>query len=361
MADYADYEVFIESMDAQLVGQLPYETIEIMLRFNDVGHGKITVMTSLVQFDLFGTPYRLRIRRNGSNLLSGPITSITRDWDGQDDILTIGITDDLSLLKTRLIIPVPSGPPYSDADYDVRTGAIETVMHQYVYYHAGAGAKPERQIPGLTQAADQGRGSTVTVRGRFMSLLSMLQNLATLGDFGIRVVGLQFQVYQPVDKTNEVFYSNEMHNLLKFSKNIQKPDGNYVYVGGGGEGTSRVIVEGGDSASMSRWGRVEAWKDRRDTSDTGELTQAITQYLKEQNDKEQQIQFSALASLDQVGLGDVISVVFDGVTYIETIRQILIKTDGVSEEITTSSGVSKPGIYQRLDKAEDSLMLMEVR
>jgi hypothetical protein len=162
----------------------------------------------------------------------------------------------------------------------------------------------------------------------------MLQNLAVLGGFGIRVVGLQFQVYQPVDKTNEVIYSREMNNLLRFSRNVQKPGGNYVYVGGGGEGTSRVIVEGGNNASISRWGRIEAWKDQRNTSDTGELNQA---------------------------LGDIVSIVFDGVTYTETVRQILIKTDGVSEEITISSGTNKPEIYQRMDDAEDSLMLMEVR
>jgi hypothetical protein len=358
----ADYEVFIESMDAQqIVGQLPYETLEITLRFNDIGRGRLTIPASLVQFDLFDNLYRLRIRRNGSNLLSGPVTDITRDWDGQDDLITIGITDDLYLLETRLIVPVPSGPPYTSADHDVRTGAIETVMHQYVYYHAGAGAKAERRIPGLTQAADQGRGGTVTARGRFTPLLSMLQNLAVLGGFGIRVVGLQFQVYQPVDKTNEVVYSREMNNLLRFSRNVQKPGGNYVYVGGGGEGTSRVIVEGGSNTSITRWGRIEAWRDQRNTSDTGELNQAITRYLIEQNDKEQQIQFSALASLDQVGLGDIVSIVFDGVTYTETVRQILIKTDGVSEEITISSGTNKPEIYQRMDDAEDSLMLMEVR
>jgi hypothetical protein len=357
----ADYEVFIESTNGQIVGQLPFESLEMTLRFNDIGRGRLIVPTDFVQFDLFSAPYRLRIRRNGSNLLSGPITNIVRDWDNESDTLTIGIVDDLYLLSTRLIVPVPSGPPYTSADHDVRTGAIETVMHQYVYYHAGAGAKAERWIPGLTQAADQGRGGTVTARGRFIPLLSMLQNLAVLGGFGIRVVGLQFQVYQQVDKTAEVIYSREMNNLVNFSRAVRAPEGNYVYVGGGGEGTSRVIVEGGSNNSIARWGRIEAWKDQRNTSDTNELNQAITQYITEQVSNESQISFTAIASLDQVSLGDIITVAFDGVTYREVVQQIAIKTDGVSEEVTISSGSDKPAIYQRVDNIEDSLMLLEVR
>lgn len=357
-----EYEVFIETMTGQRIGQLPFETLDLTLRFNEPGRGRVVIPTSLFpNMDVFDTLYRLLIRRNGVNLMSGPILSIERNWSEQDDLLNISIADDLYLLSTRLIVPVPSGPPYTSADHDVRAGAIETVMHQYVYYHAGAGAKTERKINGLTQAADQGRGATVTARGRFVPLLSMLQNLALLGGFGIRVVGLQFQVFQPADKTSTAIFSREMNNLIQFARVCSAPAGNYVYVGGGGEGTSRVIIESGNSTSITRWGRIEAWKDQRNTSDTTELNQSASQYLTEQSEKEQRIQFSANASLDNVGVGDIVSIVFDGIVYNETIRQISIKYDGVAEDVTIASETDKPGIYQRMDDAEDSLTLLEVR
>lgn len=355
--------MFIETMSGQRVAQMPFESLNLTLRFNEPGKGRIVLPYQVMpSVNLFDQPYRVLIRRNGTNLMSGPVTGITRTWNGRDDMIDIGITDDLYLLATRLIVPVPSGPPYTSADHDVRTGAIETVMHQYVYYHAGAGAKTERQISGLTQAADQARGMSITARARFVSLLKMLQNLATLGGFGIRVVGLQFQVYEPVDKTGEIVFSREMNNLIQFARQVSAPSaGNYVYVGGSGEGTARIIVESSNTTSVVRWGRIETWKDQRNVSDPTELTNSATQFLLEQAGKEERIQFSAYASLDEIGLGDIVAVAFDGTVYTDIVRQITIKYDGVSEDVTIASGDDKPGIYQRMNDAEDKLTLLEVQ
>jgi len=358
----ADYEIFIETQSGERVGQLPFSTLDLTLRYNEPSRAKVLVPVSLVAFDFLDSAYRLLVRRDGVTLLSGGIASVMRAWNHNEDTLAIDLLDDLALLGTRLVVPVPSGPPYTSADYDVRTGAIETVMHQYVYYHAGAGAKIERRIGGLTQAADQGRGAVITARGRFISLLSMLHGLATLGGFGIRVSGLQFQVYQPVDKSADVKFSNEMGNLLQFSRTVKMPNGNYVYVGGGGEGTARVIVENGNSGSILRWGRIEAWKDYRSTSNTSELAQIATEYLTEQSVTESRVQFVGVGSLNQVGLGDVVSVAFGGQVYTETIREITVSiSESGGEDVRISSGVDKPEMFHRLDKLEDNLMILEVR
>lgn len=358
----AEYEVFLETTDGQTIAQIPFEQIDLTLGYNNPGKARLSVLYSYFSsFDLFSTQYQVRIRRDQTPLFSGPISSVTREWDGTTDVLSIDVVDDLYLLSTRLVVPVPSGPPYTAADSDVRTGAIETIMHQYVYYHAGAGATTARRISGLTQATDLGRGATVTARGRFVPLLDLLKGLATLGSFGIRVIDLEFQVYQPTDKSTSVFYSSEMNNLATFSRSVSAPRGNYVYVGGGGEGTSRVIVETGDSASISRWGRIEMWKDQRNTSDTNELLNTATTLLSEQSQSADVIQFSAYASLDQVSLGDIVSVVYGGVSYPTTIRQITVSTDGVGEDVKIASGPDTPAIYQRLETVEQDLTILEVR
>jgi hypothetical protein len=355
----ADYEVFLEDMTGQRVGQLPFESLQITLRYNEPGRAKLTLPAAQMTVDVFDTPYRLLVRRNDVNIISGMVTSVQRAWDTNNDQMDISITDDLALLDTRLIVPVPNGPPYTSADHDVRTGAVETVMHAYVNAHAGAGAIASRRIAGLTQAADQARGGTVTARGRFLPLLSMVKKLATLGGLGFRVVGLQFQVYQP--SVTSVTFSAEMNNLLKFVRTVSAPGGNYVYAGGGGEGTSRVIAEAGSLDSIMRWGRREMFLDQRNTSDISELQQAITARLNEQTGKEETIQFEGTASLDQVGLGDIVSVAFGGAVYPITIQQITIRTDGVSEDVIMTSGTEKPDIYRRMDDAESSIALLEVR
>jgi len=354
-----DYEVFLETMSGERVGQLPFESLQITLRYNEPGRAKLTFSAAQMTADVFDTAYRLLVRRDGVNLMSGMVTSARHSWDANDDQVDIGITDDMALLGTRLIVPVPGGPPYTSTDHDVRTGAVETVMHAYVNAHAGAGATTARRIDGLTQAADQARGGTLTARARFTPLLSMLQKLASLGGLGFRVVGLQFQVYQPVSPA--ITFSQEMNNLLKFTRTVSAPGGNYIYAGGGGEGTSRIIVEAGNFDSIMRWGRREMFLDQRNTSDISELQQAITARLNEQIGKEETIQFEGTTSLDQVGLGDIVSVEFGGTVYPITIRQITIRTDGVSEDVVMTSGADKPDIYRRMDDAEESIALLEVR
>src|SRR3954469_18779178 len=52
-----------------------------------------------------------------------------------------------------------------------------------------------------------------------------------------------------------------------------RPDFTYVFVGGAGEGTARVVVESQDPVQMAAWGRrIEVFVDRRDTAVAAELS-----------------------------------------------------------------------------------------
>ncbi|MEJ5222855.1 MAG: hypothetical protein WHV44_00245 [Anaerolineales bacterium] len=355
----ADYEILIDDLSGARVGQLPFEQLQMTLRFNTPGRAQISLPTSAAPVDFLVGTYRLVIRRNGTNLMSGIVSEARRRWDGGQDTLNLDVEDDLALLAARLIVPVPLGPPYNSASHDVRTGPIETIMHQYVAWHAGANARAERRIPGLTQAADQARGATVTARGRFVPLLGMLQYLADLGGFGFSLAGMQFQIYEP--QVSSARFSREMNNLINFERGVRQPDVNFVYVGGSGQLENRIIVENWDFDSIQRWGRLEGWRDQRNLSDSAELQNVAARALAERMQAAETIRWSAETTLDSIGLGQRVTVAFDGAEYTDIVREIRVETDGVSEHVVVASNADAPRIFQRLDAVENSLRLLEVQ
>lgn len=189
-------------------------------------------------------------------------------------------------------------------------------MRQFVDVNAGPNALPERRI--LTLAPDNGLGSTVTGRGRFHTLLELLQTLAINGGgLGFRVVQvgneLQFQVYQPTDKTKSAFFSPLLGNLSSFEYSQEAPESNFAIVGGGGEGVDRILLQKGDSESITKYGRIESFIDQRNTSDDTELIQSLDEELTNKAEKRsfnfQPIDTPQLAYNKDYGLGDKVSIV----------------------------------------------------
>ncbi len=111
-------------------------------------------------------------------------------------------------------------------------------------------------------------GPTITRRLRYHSLLGEMVRFADGAGLGIEVIDLTFNVFQP---TGSARFSVELGTLAGSESAYTAPDANYVYLGGGGEGTARLIVEVQDAASVSQWGRFETFVDRRDTTSPTEL------------------------------------------------------------------------------------------
>lgn len=286
------YKIYVRDQYLNRVAEVDdYQSLELIPRFNSPGAWVMELPT-----DCFAAKELLKIKagivvvRNGKTILSGPVTGRRRNWNKDGDRLTINGKDDLLHLFRNLAYPVPLGPPYTSNAYDVRTGAAETVMKQYVEANIGANARQERRISNLFVAANQGQGKNVTGRARFHNLGEMFASLALAGgDIGFRIVqvgkNLEFQVYQPTDKSKEVLFSPLLGNLQSFEYYTEDPEANYVIVGGGGEGTSRILLEKGDSISISNVSRIESFIDRRDTTDTTELQQAMDEELQQKAQK----------------------------------------------------------------------------
>ncbi len=336
-----------------------YQNLECTLRFNATGSYSLTVpawrtvpgQTAQVLSELVDAA-GLEIVRDGKTVLSGPVTDRERRWAPSENSLTVTGVDDMVWLARRLALPVPSGPPYNAQAYDVRTGPAETLLRAYVDVNAGPGAKPGRQVPGLVLAADQGRGVTVTGRARFQPVDELLRELALSGgDLGFRIAqvgtALEFQVYQPADKTKVAVFDRRLGNLREYTYRETAPTRNYMYVGGGGEGTLRTFVQGGVSSSIVAWGRIEGLEDDQSATDETGLRQTRDRVLAEDATSTG----LALSPVDTDGLrygrdyqlGDRVTAVVDGVPVVDVLREVrLSHTPDQGERVDPVVGT--PGV-----------------
>jgi hypothetical protein len=307
--------------------------LDVTAQFNDVGAWQVQLHRGLPAARMLNEPGAgIEVVHDGVTVLSGPATGRKHERSNRANTLTVSGLDDMVWLRRRIahMQPTSAGPPYNTQSHDVRTGRCSTVLRQYVDVNAGPGAIIPRRVPGLAIGADPLVGTTVTGRARLQVLLELLQELALAGGqlgFRLRQVGaaLQFEVYAPVDRSAAVKFSEDFGNLAGYSYESAAPDATYVYVGGGGEGTARTFLER-EGADRARWGRIELFRDRRDTVDTVELGQTADEEL---TSKAEAVSLT-IAPVDTAGqrygvdygLGDRVTVVVDGVPVVERIRQV---------------------------------------
>jgi hypothetical protein len=340
-----EWKIEVRNAALQRVGELDdYQSLEMVLKFNDVSTWTLsTTRCNRLAAELVLPGAGIVVTRNGATVLSGPWTK-RRDAKSADrDQITMSGVDDTVWLNRREASPVPSasGPPYSAQASDLSSGVASTVLRDYVNLNAGPGAVAVRRVPGLTIGTDPVVGASVAGTARWQVLLPMLQELATAGavdgvPIGFRVVqvgtGLEFQTYQPADLTATAVFSSGFGNLEGFEYEVTAPEANYVFVGGAGEGTARVIQEKPDSASVAKWGRIEGeLVDARNAASVNELDVAATKALADNTEKTSlsitPIDTDLLAFGVHYGLGDRVTAVLDAA--------------GVAEDIITGTATGQ--------------------
>jgi hypothetical protein len=332
----ADYLLYVRDATRARVAQIDdYSRAEIAARFNAVGAWSVDLPAGTEaarQLALDGAG--IIIQRDADTILSGPVRLLDRKWSASQDTLTVSGPDDLVYLKDRWASAVPAAAPgvYTAAAYDIRTGLAEVIIRQFVDVNAGPGARTERAVSGLTLAASGGAGTSLTQEARFPNLLEFIQEIALKGGgLGFRIVqvglGLEFQVYAPVDRTASAIFSATLGNLEEFSYSRQAPTANHILAAGGAELTARVFVERGDTASILKWGRIEQFVDQRQTVDLVELGKAIDQALLEGAEQKtvalKPRDTDGLAFWTHYKLGDLVTVVVDA----EPIREVVIEVN----------------------------------
>lgn len=357
------YQIYVRDKSLNRVAQVEdYTSLEFIPRFNAIGSWVLDLPTdSIAAREIVKDQAGIIVVKNGVTLFSGPVKKPNRKWNMTQDTITVsGKDDNVHLLN--LAYPEPMGA-FATKDYDVRAGKAETIMKQYVDVNIGPNALSQRRE--LTLEVDKGLGSTVTGRGRFHTLLELFQSLALAGgDLGFRVIQvqnqLQFQVYQPADKTKSAFFNPLLGNLADFDYSVEAPEANFVIVGGGGEGVNRILLQKEDSASVLKYGRIESFIDRRDTEDIAELEQAMIEELVSKGEKKSlsitPIDTPQLMFGRDYNLGDKVSVVLPEETIQDVIREIKITLspngETISPVIGTPESVSGAfsGFFNRLNK-----------
>jgi Siphovirus ReqiPepy6 Gp37-like protein len=226
----------------------------------------------------------------------------------------------------------------------VRTGPAEDVLKAYVEANMGPSAPGARRVAGLTVEASNGLGASVTGQARFQTLQDLLKGLADVAGLGFTIEqlnnGLQFQVYQPVDRSSNVRLDLYNGRLTKSDYAYSQPKVTRTIVGGDGDGTARVFLEHSNDTSLgaeAAWGRrIEVFADARSTTDPAKLAASGEEVLA--NDGKTQLSVTINPSDDQTmlfgvdwNLGDKVSVVVGDVELVSVVSEVglVVAADGV--------------------------------
>jgi hypothetical protein len=321
-----------------------YQKCELYARANAVSTWALDLPsnTEAGRFFIATTTARLEVRLDETIWRSGPMTSLKRTVDMDGDMLELAGVDDAVWLARRLAHPQPgsAAPPYSTTAYDIHTGSLTTVLRDLVNVNAGPGATPIRQVPGLVVPTVVAAGPTVTVNARWQNLLTLMADNARAGGVVFDVVNLTFHAVIPVD--HGVIFSEGLETLGAWRSTLPAPSANTAFVAGGGEGTARIIREAQDAASVTAWGRVETFVDRRDTTDIAQLDQAAAEALA-LGVTPTTVVFTPLDTPAQSFgtdwvLGDTVTVRAGDLTIVDQIREVHVLLDGFVPTITPSVG-----------------------
>jgi hypothetical protein len=366
----------IDATGARVAELDDYAQATIIPRFLAIGAWRLEAARTPAAELLLLDGYGIQFVRDTTVVLSGPVRERVREYrataEGFVDGYTFTGPDELVYLADRLAHPQPaaSAPPYSSTAYDVRTGVASTILRQYVDVNAGPSAIAARRVTGLTLGADPVVGTSITGRARWQNLFDLLVELATIAGVGFRLADRTFEVYDPVDRSATVKLSVALGSLRGVTYTERASRANYVVVGGGGEGTARTIVEDSVPTEITRWGRIETFVDRRDTTNTTELGEAADGALEDgaavRGFKLDLAETEATTPFADYNLGDLVSVTVDGVEFTDVVRELNIVLGRDGETITPTVGdptadPTKPRIFDAVARALRAVRNLERR
>jgi hypothetical protein len=379
----ADWGVYVRGWDRRLLASLDgWTDLSVALRYNDVSSWQITAPVSAASRYLATAGNGVVIRRGQQTLLSGPVTSYTEKWAGDDPgagTLVITGKDDLVALQQALAEPDPlvSGTPTQANDRI--SGSAETVIRRYVDRNIGMSALAGRVRHRMGQTTDSGAGSATTGNARYDNLLDLVRSLATAGGVGFRAVqdagGVAplFDVFVPVDRSGTVVFSKTGGSLAAYSYTLSAPTATRVTVAGQGVGVDRTVIKVSSTDGVEDvWDMTaEVFADRRDTDEADDHLQEADERLIDGGATAglsiTPIDLPSMSFGDDYYLGDRVSVDIDETTRItDVLAAVTISTsiDGgeqVSPVIGAGDTSESPALFSVLRKLGTRVGLLEKR
>ncbi|WP_181421083.1 siphovirus ReqiPepy6 Gp37-like family protein [Curtobacterium sp. MCSS17_011] len=276
------------------------------------------------------------LTRGDKLVMSGPITSIQRGGT----VSTISGVSDLDVLDDRILFPDPTKDITNQPTaYDTRSGPAESVLLSYVRFNAGDAALSYRQVPRLRLPATQGRGRSVSIKGRLDLLGAVAADVAESGKLHMDILQreddapyLDFTVRPITDRTANVRFGavrDFTGGIIgeDWSYTLTRPTVTAAIVAGGGQGANRLFVERVSAAAESIWGsRIEALIDQRQTTVVSELTDAGDDALSDGSNPVS-VSFTITDSPDvqyrrDWFVGDKVGVFIDGLDLTNLVREV---------------------------------------
>ena len=385
MAQYEIYKRTTAGKRGTLIEE--YTTFEAVLRFNEVGKWSLSSRGS--SLCPFSENEGIIVYRNGVVLLSGYITNITEEADEsypESALITWNVEglEDTGMLQRRIIYPDPVNLTFTTADFHTITDYAGNAILTYIDKHAGSGAHVDRKVPNLVIDALSNLGNSATYKGRFEVLWDFIIAIANTSDLGVRIVwdgstgNAEAQVYEPSDKSTTVIFSRDFGNLKGWKRKRTAPSGNVIIAGGEGEGVDRLMSVVSDSASITKWGRIEQFLDsgvstEQDDEDPrtptqmneDEATAKLTDSAATDGYELNIIDVDRMQYKTDWDLGDKVSIRIGNTSFTQNIKEVKITYAGTIEKITPSVGTIDKGnlatIFTALQETEARVTALEAK
>jgi hypothetical protein len=381
-------ELIIEVRDPDLnrVGQFrPQDLVgaTFVLKFNNVGFWEMKLPSGNRLGEFLRLPgYGIIVTGPSDTVIfSGPTMAAKLEQTPSNlegDWFITGSSDDI-ILQERLAYPTPGTADVQAqvTAYDSRQGNAETVIKQYVNVNIGPSAPAARKITNLTVEDSLNRGELVQANARFQQLQTLIYDLAQTGGIGYKLTQvedyLEFQVYEPEDKTQIVRMDMDNQKLSRAEYTYTKPRVTRAIVGGQGEDEWRRFAEVTNTDSLSaetEWGRrIEVFKDERSTRVNAALVQSGLELLV---DEGKTITEMSVTPSDDINmrfgvdwyLGDRVTVVVNDIEASAVVTEIGISIgdDGVRIGATVGTPVAtdyESKIIARQSQQEDRISNLE--
>lgn len=357
----------IISPSFQLVGEIDdYESLQFIRRFYKVGEFELHININKNDVD--------KLQEDNLILLGTSFNKVgiimyveTEDDDNGATTLIVKGPTLKGILSRRLIVPPTNGD-----GYDSQTGAIETILKQFVDHNVVNPADALRKIPQVSIASDKQRGKQDKWRARFDNLADKVSEITEYAEIGWDVV-LDIEnnhwVFDIIEGKNLTVDQDTLPPVIFGTDfdNIKNPhfihsslnSSNVGYAGGSGDEASRLIQQIGD---VSGFERIESFLDCSQAADVDELKSLGQQKLNEVK-KVNTFEFSIIPSSTFVyeqdyDLGDTVTAVDRKIGLTMNCQIVELKeiyeTDGFNLEATFGTNI--PNLLTMFKKATKKIV-----
>lgn len=381
-----DLVVEVRDRNLNRIGQITPENLvgaTFVARFNNVGSWSLTLPYGDRLGELLRQPgYGIILTGpSGETILSGPTLTarLEQTQDNVDGNWLIEGSGDAILLTDRLAYPTPiTADVTAQTDgFDIRTGAAETVIKEYVNVNLGPGAASGRAVVGLTVEADQARGNTVFANARFNQVQELIYDLAQVGAIGYQLkqsgTGLEFSVFEPVDRSGIVRMDIQNRKLTSSVYSYGTAKLTRAIVAGRGEAQNRLFAERANADSLNaevNWNRrIERFIDARQSEDIDELNTAGDEALADEGKTIVEMSVTPADETNMVYgvdwfLGDTVTVVANDVeaTAVVTEVGVAIGSDGVRVGATVGTPIGieyEAKLLAKVNEQDDRISNLE--